>query len=814
MSHVFISYSRQDTEFVRQLHRAFERDGRKAWVDWEDIQRSEKWMEAIHTAIDEAEAFLFVISPESVASEICGRELEYAVGQNKRLIPILHREPDLEVPPKLAEVNYIFARSSDSFDIAYNEIVEAIDTDLDWVRKHTRLLVRATEWDRLGRESSYALRGRDLSGFEEWAAQAPDKEPKPTALQSEYLLASRRSVTQRQRIMWASIAGGLFIAAVLGTIAWFQNQERNRQHSESLRSAAKALQVLDQLQVPTFDADRSLRKSYNRVLKWRGIPIGKRKIFHVGVETTGRFVAVSHKSFGFSVWEVETGHNAGSCPIELSVMQQAGEIAISQDARRAAIHRQTARRDDRHTTVFVFDLPGCKPVTRFEFPTKGPRQFRSMALSGDGETLAIRADDNLEIFYLSRGTRHRIPVVGQLRNIAISPDSRMIATHEVQKIDGNNQHTVRLRTLPEGRILDTLEYPDALLRLSWEPAGLLTEIDRILIEDDKLIHKPKPSIKGRLSALSPDGQFYATLKYDGMLQVRRMSSNQLVARTTYSASANRIAFFGNSRSLLATRLDGRSIDIWHFWSNGPYAAVSSATPVDQIAFDKKGNHLLAYGDQQNFRWKLPAKGSTEMPQAVQPESRNVKAAPAESPPGGNFKVLGAAHGRSSGINARIIALSSTRGGYKRELQVWQHGQELKSKKLEPILDPSMEGFVVLTGRDRFLIVSSRQGLELLDVETLAPVRTLYHRDVVSAGVQADGRRAVTMAKNLSIRVWDLETGLEVNRLAARWPTHALALSNDDRWLATLSGDRDIDIWALSATDLTIQACRWLDPPCP
>lgn len=842
MSHVFISYSRRDTDFVRQLHGALERDDRDAWVDWEGIPPSDKWMARIHSAIDEAEAFLFVISPDSVESEICDKELKYAVGQNKRLIPILHREPGEKVPPELAEINYIFARSSDSFETAYKVLVEAIDTDLDWMRQHTRLLVRAKEWDRLGREASYTLRGKDLTGFEDWAAQAPDKEPKPTVLQSEYLLASRRTVTRRQRITWALIAGGLIIAAILGTVAWFQNQERNRQakivsarqllsraealrdvpdterdahqqHSESLRSATKALKIMDQLQAPTFDADQSVRKSYRRLSKWRGISIGDRKIFHVGVEATGRYVAVSHEFTGFSVSDTETGRNAGGCDIDRSAMQRIGSVAISQSARRAAIHRQTASKDDKQSTVFVFDLPGCQPVTTFEFPTEGPRQFRAMALSGDGETLAVRAGYTLEIFYLSRGTRLRIPIEGQLRSLAISPDNRLIATHEAQKIDGKWQRRIRLRTLSNGRILDSLEYPLTLLRLNWGLGGLLTQKDRIVVEDDKLVYKPKPSFKGRQTALSPDGRLYATLT-GGMLQVRRISSGQLVAETSHSASANRIAFLRNSRSLLSTRLDGRSIGVWDFWSTGPYATVSSETPVDQIAFDNKGAHLLAYGDQQDFRWKLPANDSDGAPAAIEPVPRPATAEPAEPPPTESFKVLGAALGRSSGINARIIAVGSTRGGYERVLQVWQKDQDLRSKRLEPIIDPSMEGFVVLSGRDRFLIVAMRQGLDLLDVETLAPVRTLYHRNVVAVGVQADGRRAVTMAKDLSVRVWDMETGLEVNRLAVRWLAHALALSNDDRWLATLAADGDIDIWALAAPDLILQACRWLNKPCP
>lgn len=42
-------------------------------------------------------------------------------------------------------------RESDDFDSAVGSLIEALDTDLDWVRAHTRLLVRANEWDNSGR---------------------------------------------------------------------------------------------------------------------------------------------------------------------------------------------------------------------------------------------------------------------------------------------------------------------------------------------------------------------------------------------------------------------------------------------------------------------------------------------------------------------------------------------------------------------------------------------------------------------------------------------------------------------------------------
>ena len=92
--------------------------------------------------------------------------------------------------------------------------------------------------------------------------------------------------------------------------------------------------------------------------------------------------------------------------------------------------------------------------------------------------------------------------------------------------------------------------------------------------------------------------------------------------------------------------------------------------------------------------------------------------------------------------------------------------------------------------------------------------TLYHRDAAAAGIRADGAQAVTAARNNEVRLWDVASGLELTRLTADQLPRALALSPDGRWLATLSGDRDIGLYALRPDDLIAQACRWLDAPCP
>ena len=71
---VFISYSRKDGNFVRSLNDALAAVQREVWVDWEDIPASAEWLAEIEGAIEGAQAFVFVLSPDSVTSEVCAIE--------------------------------------------------------------------------------------------------------------------------------------------------------------------------------------------------------------------------------------------------------------------------------------------------------------------------------------------------------------------------------------------------------------------------------------------------------------------------------------------------------------------------------------------------------------------------------------------------------------------------------------------------------------------------------------------------------------------------------------------------------------------
>jgi hypothetical protein len=239
---VFISYSRRDAVFVRELHDSLTGAGRDVWVDWEDIPPASQWERDIADSIDAAESFLFVLSPSSLESEYCGIELRHAEGRGKRIVPVaIDGAAAEDAPPALRELNWIWCRETDDREQALEALGRALDTDLEWSRAHTRLLVRAVEWDQR-QDASLLLRGKDLREVERQLEASGAKQPRLTELQQRYVRQSRRSAARRQRILFGAVVIALVVSIGLGVLALLQRDtalaQRDRATSLVLSTVA------------------------------------------------------------------------------------------------------------------------------------------------------------------------------------------------------------------------------------------------------------------------------------------------------------------------------------------------------------------------------------------------------------------------------------------------------------------------------------------------------------------------------------------------------------------------------------------------
>jgi hypothetical protein len=231
MSFIFISYSRRDLDFAQRIVDALSEQHLDTWVDWKSIPKGEDWEQEIYRGIEQADAFLFLISPDSVKSQMCNKEIAHAIRNNKRILPILLREAktgefsERNIRTEIERLNWIFCREGqDDFARAIETARTTIRTDYDWVRFHTMLQNKALAWERAGKDGSRLIRGRELKEAEETITRLGGKaEPLLTEIQRLFVMKSRQAVKQRQALPYKLILalaaaiffGGKFFFLVL-----------------------------------------------------------------------------------------------------------------------------------------------------------------------------------------------------------------------------------------------------------------------------------------------------------------------------------------------------------------------------------------------------------------------------------------------------------------------------------------------------------------------------------------------------------------------------------------------------------------------
>jgi hypothetical protein len=102
---VFVSYSREDRAFVDGLVETLRASGVAAWHDSSSIAPTSNWSDAIDQGIKQAECFLIVLSPHSVASRPVQAEIHAALRLGKRVLPLLIDR--CEVPRDLRPIQHI-----------------------------------------------------------------------------------------------------------------------------------------------------------------------------------------------------------------------------------------------------------------------------------------------------------------------------------------------------------------------------------------------------------------------------------------------------------------------------------------------------------------------------------------------------------------------------------------------------------------------------------------------------------------------------------------------------------------------------------
>jgi TIR domain/Sulfatase-modifying factor enzyme 1 len=222
---IFISYSRRDTAFADRLDAALKARSFETLIDREEIVAFEDWWKRIEVLISRADTVVFVLSPDAVTSDVALKEVVCAASLNKRFAPIVCRPVKAdEVPDALRRLNFIFFDDASRFEASADELAEALQTDIGWIRYHTEYGEAARRWSAAGRPDGLLLRSPALEEAERWIASRPHSTPGPTPEMQLFIARSRRGAVRRRRRALALIGG--FAAALVAILVAWQNQDR------------------------------------------------------------------------------------------------------------------------------------------------------------------------------------------------------------------------------------------------------------------------------------------------------------------------------------------------------------------------------------------------------------------------------------------------------------------------------------------------------------------------------------------------------------------------------------------------------------
>src|SRR5262249_43812725 len=235
-SKVCISYSREDRALADRLDAALKAQGFEPLIDRSDIYVFEEWWPRIEALVTQADTIVFVLSPASVSSPMCAKEVNFAASLNKRFAPLVYqRVPDEQVPEPLRKLNYLYFDVPALFEQSFDKLVEALRTDIEWVRKHTEWGAQARRWKLAGLRG-LLLRPPQLEEAERWIALRPRGAPLPTDETQAFIAESRRAATRRRNMMTAAAAVAAVLVVAASAALFIARQNANLAEERGLKA--------------------------------------------------------------------------------------------------------------------------------------------------------------------------------------------------------------------------------------------------------------------------------------------------------------------------------------------------------------------------------------------------------------------------------------------------------------------------------------------------------------------------------------------------------------------------------------------------
>ncbi|GEM_PF-1095092 len=884
MTSVFISYSTTDAETGQKLYNALLEQKRDVWMDWKSIALTADWWNEIKDGIETSDNFVFLISPNSIASPICHLEIQYAHSLNKRMIPVLITPIDERAAfadlltrdlnelqrallgkqdlIDLARDNWKLLSSiqwinlaRDGFDAGLHQLSEAVDTDLDYIQEHTRLLLRAKDWSRRGKTPSLLLRGDDLIAAETWLITSETMKPPATGEHREFITESHRVESEEKqrtermrrlirRFRVASVGLGVLftvtlVTIVIGTIRLTEISQQlavREAGVASLRIATLANEELSAGDVETAallgvralstgftaQADEVLQRAADQ-LSTRLIANG----WSVSYSPDGSRI-VSLVGQTAYIWDTETGDIIHTLEGHTGTLYSA---IYSPDGRTIFTSSSdgTARRWDANTGQFIGEVSSGSIAN--------PAANRAV-YSPDGRYLATILD---EIRLLDATTGFRVSTLPftlpqELRGqrIGFSPDSRFIAfginaadvviwdtqsESVTQTISGHSQPILSARFSPDGTRLLTTSYDDTA-RI-WNLEANRVEY-QLIGHTDNVID----------AAWCADGTRIVTLSHDLTARLWDASTGQQIRtlaalRTVIGASLGNVECSPTGdEAAVSAYFDVKIVNVR---DSSARRFVSPGESIVSAQISPDGRYLLTAAQPGSVRlWDIETAAVRQTFSTrsgydnalFSPDGETILTVGMWNQPG--VEIWSAETGEirhsfeaRTGIfspNGQVIALTVPQANAAyfnagtTELRHAISGELITTLRNDmfPSMQFSPDGTRLFTVTGSANAGTSRG--YLIDTQSGQVIRTF---DNLGFGVNTfafspDGRLIAAGADDRNIRLWNVETGeLQSTLFGHTADVTSVDFSPDGRFLVSGSADNTVRIWDLSSM-LTIR----------
>lgn len=813
---VFISYSRRDKEFVQKLHSGLTDAGVETWVDWEGIPLATDWWAEIEEAIEQSDAFIFVISPDSVQSKYCIQEIKTALRHNKRLVPVLFRQGEDTIGrliPELQAINFIFMRDDREFERRLPELVNLLHTDMAYVKQHTRFQERAIEWDRRRRRSSMVLQGEDLDDAEQWLINAMNKEPKPTQLQIDYIQGSRLEAKKRQRrfVMRLTVALAIMlvltIISIISFIAARQSQQAER---AALQVAVTNEAIAREAEATAIAAKDEAESQRATAVAAQATAVNQKEEADNARDAAmaAQAEAIRQRSIAEEQRrDAEAQRLASQAEQDLlrgSLLNRSILLAISSLEKKPNFQGDLALRQGLDLLPRLVDqIENNNPVTEVLFSPDG----KYLAIGDTSGLIQIRdATTWQEVFRLEG---HK----GSILDLAFTPSGARLVS---AGMDG----TARLWDMSNGQELAVFEHDGPVRAVKISPVG-----DWIATGSDDGTARTWNPRTGRQIALvvhggpvqdvsfSPGGSFVASGSSDRVVTVWSPTTGEIFVRLPLAAEVT-VVEFSPIYVWLATGTADGSVIIWEPTSRSKITQFSHEKAVTDIAFSPDGNWLVTTGEDRSARiWET----RTGQPIALLFHDRPVVDA-TFSPDGAwvatasednTVRVWDPLTGQEMARMvhpAPVNSVDFTRdsrllvtGGQREGVKIWTP-QSIGYTLVDLVVDSEVIALDFGPDQKRIATASTDRILRIWDISEGARILVNIESDspILDVDFSQDGELiAAATADNLAI-IWDASTGEEIARFEHDGPVNDVEFSADGAWLATASQDGTARVWVLSS----------------